>query len=76
MRFKHSKAIESFTSVAPVKALCSERYTDWDQKFTPLGLTCRELTGDSEIEDFYDLQNVNIIMTTPVRFTSIPAPRV
>ncbi|XP_065830814.1 probable ATP-dependent DNA helicase HFM1 isoform X2 [Oscarella lobularis] len=57
--------------MAPVKALCSERYTDWDQKFTPLGLTCRELTGDSEIEDFYDLQNVNIIMTTPEKWDSM-----
>lgn len=53
-------------SVAPIKALCSERFEDWNMKFGPLGLKCMELTGDSEIEDYYELQEVNIILTTPV----------
>ena len=56
-----------FVSVAPVKALCSERYDDWKRRFGPLGLQCQELTGDTELDDYSLLQNVHIIFTTPVR---------
>ena len=52
--------------VAPVKALCSERYEDWNQKFGRHGLKCMELTGDTDMDSYFDLQNVNIIFTTPV----------
>lgn len=54
--------------VAPIKALCAERYDDWTVKFGPLGLKCSELTGDSQLDDYFELQNANIIMTTPVSF--------
>ncbi|KAK3603692.1 hypothetical protein CHS0354_023298 [Potamilus streckersoni] len=57
--------------MAPIKALCSERYQDWKQKFEPLGLKCKELTGDTELEDFYELQEVNIILTTPEKWDSM-----
>ena len=49
-----------------MKALCSERFTDWSTKFEPFGLRCKEVTGDSELDDYYELQNIHIIMTTPV----------
>ena len=52
--------------VAPIKALCSERYADWNDKFGPLGLTCCELTGDTEMDDYFELQRAHIITTTPV----------
>ena len=52
--------------VAPIKALCSERYEDWQAKFGPLGLRCCELTGDSQMDDYFELQNAQIVMTTPV----------
>eukprot|EP00118_Oscarella_pearsei_P009730 m.56772 g.56772 ORF g.56772 m.56772 type:complete len:531 (+) comp34651_c0_seq4:65-1657(+) len=57
--------------MAPVKALCSQRCDDWEQKFSPFGLSCRELTGDSEIENFFDLQAVDIILTTPEKWDSM-----
>lgn len=50
-----------------MKALCSERYEDWSKKFGAVGLTCKELTGDSEMDDYLELQTANIVMTTPVR---------
>ena len=56
-------------SVAPMKALCSERYNDWQAKFGPLGLHCCELTGDSQLDDYFELQNAQIVMTTPVSHT-------
>lgn len=53
-------------TVAPIKALCSERYLDWRGKFEPFGLKCKELTGDTEMDDYFQLQEVNIVTTTPV----------
>lgn len=58
--------IAHFT-VAPIKALCSERFEDWKTKFEPLGMTAKELTGDSETDDFYSLRDASLIFTTPVR---------
>lgn len=52
--------------MAPIKALCSERYDDWKRKFEKYGVTCRELTGDSEMDDFYALKDATLILTTPV----------
>ena len=52
--------------MAPIKALCSEKYLNWKEKFESYHLKCAELTGDSEIDDYYELQEVNIILTTPV----------
>ncbi|XP_078343088.1 putative ATP-dependent DNA helicase HFM1 [Oculina patagonica] len=57
--------------MAPMKALCSERFTDWSTKFEPFGLKCKEVTGDSELDDCYELQNVHIIMTTPEKWDSM-----
>lgn len=51
-----------------MKALCSERYEDWSNKFGPMGLKCREVTGDSELEDYFEIQDTHIVMTTPVSF--------
>ncbi|CAB3236743.1 unnamed protein product [Arctia plantaginis] len=44
--------------VAPVKALCTERLTEWYPKFTKLGLLCIEATGDTDV-DFSQLQPYN-----------------
>ncbi|CAH1638108.1 unnamed protein product [Spodoptera littoralis] len=41
--------------VAPVKALCTERLTEWYSKFTKLGLMCIEVTGDTDV-DFTQLK--------------------
>ncbi|CAH3171720.1 unnamed protein product [Porites lobata] len=57
--------------MAPMKALCSERFMDWKDKFGPFGLKCKEVTGDSELDDYYELQNVHIIMTTPEKWDSM-----
>ncbi|XP_071476850.1 probable ATP-dependent DNA helicase HFM1 [Diadema antillarum] len=57
--------------MAPIKVLCSQRCIEWKEKFEPLGLICQELTGDSDIDDFYQLQAVNIIFTTPEKWDSM-----
>ncbi|XP_043942750.1 probable ATP-dependent DNA helicase HFM1 [Protopterus annectens] len=57
--------------MAPIKALCSQRYEDWKEKFGPVGLNCKELTGDTEMDDFFELQNSHIILTTPEKWDSM-----
>ena len=57
------------STVAPIKALCSERHADWSDKFGPFGLTCCELTGDTEMDDYFELQRAHIITTTPVELS-------
>ncbi|XP_071159837.1 probable ATP-dependent DNA helicase HFM1 [Mytilus edulis] len=57
--------------MAPIKALCSEKYTSWKEKFEPHNLKCAELTGDTEVDDYYELQEVNIILTTPEKWDSM-----
>ncbi|KAI0636677.1 P-loop containing nucleoside triphosphate hydrolase protein [Trametes polyzona] len=33
--------------IAPTKSLCTEKSTAWENKFTPFGAKCSELTGDT-----------------------------
>ncbi|XP_065890770.1 probable ATP-dependent DNA helicase HFM1 isoform X2 [Dysidea avara] len=66
-----SKSSFKIVYVAPIKALCTERYTDWNGKFGPLGLTCCELTGDTEMDDYFELQRAHIITTTPEKWDSM-----
>lgn len=49
---KHFNLQEKFIrlSVAPVKALCTERLSEWYPKFTKLGLMCIEVTGDTDVD--------------------------
>ncbi|XP_076601310.1 putative ATP-dependent DNA helicase HFM1 [Chaetodon auriga] len=57
--------------MAPIKALCSQCFESWKNKFGPLGLSCKELTGDTEIDDFFEIQDSHIILTTPEKWDSM-----
>ncbi|POI34487.1 hypothetical protein CIB84_001761, partial [Bambusicola thoracicus] len=59
-----SKILEM--TVAPIKALCSQRFDDWKEKFGPIGLSCKELTGDTVVDDLFEIHHAHIIITTPV----------
>lgn len=56
--------------VAPLKALCNEKFKEWSGKFErSLKLKCIELTGDTDQDEenvFHLVQSANIICTTPV----------
>ena len=58
--------------VAPLKALCTEKFSEWSEKFEKdFNLKCIELTGDTDNDDENDwsyIENANIICTTPVSF--------
>ncbi|XP_049604045.1 probable ATP-dependent DNA helicase HFM1 [Syngnathus scovelli] len=57
--------------MAPIKALCSQCFENWTKKFGPLGLSCKELTGDTEIDDLFEIMNSHIILTTPEKWDSM-----
>ncbi|NXE89365.1 HFM1 helicase, partial [Menura novaehollandiae] len=57
--------------MAPIKALCSQRFDDWKEKFGPLGLACKELTGDTLIDDLFEIHHADIIITTPEKWDSM-----
>ncbi|XP_053549099.1 probable ATP-dependent DNA helicase HFM1 [Bombina bombina] len=57
--------------MAPIKALCGQRFDDWKEKFGPIGLNCKELTGDTQIDDLFEIQHAHIIMTTPEKWDSM-----
>ncbi|KAM3604074.1 uncharacterized protein V6R79_006054 [Siganus canaliculatus] len=57
--------------MAPIKALCSQCFENWKRKFGSLGLNCKELTGDTEIDDFFEIQDSHIILTTPEKWDSM-----
>ncbi|XP_007885537.1 probable ATP-dependent DNA helicase HFM1 [Callorhinchus milii] len=54
--------------MAPIKALCSQRHDDWKAKFGPIGLNCKELTGDTEMDEYFEILDAHIIMTTPEKW--------
>lgn len=51
--------------IAPSKALVQEKLRDWSQKFGSLGINCLELTGDNEFYNVRNIQEADIIVTTP-----------
>nr|CAD7425700.1 unnamed protein product [Timema monikensis] len=57
--------------VAPVKALCAERFRDWDTKFSRHGLMCKEVTGDSYETDLLEISHCKLILTTPEKWDSL-----
>ncbi|XP_009334110.2 DExH-box ATP-dependent RNA helicase DExH17 isoform X1 [Pyrus x bretschneideri] len=57
--------------IAPSKALVQEKVRDWNQKFGSWGITCLELTGDNESYNVRNIQEADIILTTPEKFDAV-----
>lgn len=51
--------------ISPSKALVQEKLRDWNQKFNSWGISCLELTGDNETYSSKNIQDADIILTTP-----------
>ena len=52
--------------MARIKALCSERFENLKTKLDKVDVTCKELTGDTDADDYYSIKDATIIFTTPV----------
>ncbi|KAL8710415.1 MAG: hypothetical protein Q9220_005016 [cf. Caloplaca sp. 1 TL-2023] len=57
--------------MAPTKSLCAERQKDWQARFASVDLKCAELTGDTDQGQLRNVQNANIIITTPEKWDSM-----
>ncbi|KAA6419380.1 MAG: putative ATP-dependent DNA helicase HFM1-like [Trebouxia sp. A1-2] len=58
--------------LAPIRALVQEKVKQWQQSFgNRLGLTCSELTGDTDMAGSVHLDNADIICTTPEKFDAV-----
>ncbi|XP_058831957.1 probable ATP-dependent DNA helicase HFM1 [Topomyia yanbarensis] len=73
MKLEDAKYIGDFKVIyiAPIKALCAEKFNQWREKFDRLGVKSAEVTGDTEFRDFWDLPDCNLILTTPEKWNSI-----
>ena len=60
-RLSHKPGELKAIYMAPLKALVQEKKVDWISRFGPLGITCRELTGDTDICSWSELTNVDIM---------------
>ena len=69
--FEHRPGERKAIYMAPLKALVQEKKEDWIARFAPLGVTCRELTGDADVKSWSELRDVDVILTTPEKFDSV-----
>ncbi|KAK9108131.1 hypothetical protein Syun_024142 [Stephania yunnanensis] len=61
---------------SPSKALVQEKHRDWNQKLGSWGISCLELTGDSEFYNRSNIQDADIILTTPEKFDAVTRYRI
>ncbi|KAM7539960.1 hypothetical protein Aperf_G00000024750 [Anoplocephala perfoliata] len=57
--------------LAPLKSLCSERMSDWQNKLQLQGYTFLELTSDSPYYDIKDLSEHAVLIATPEKVDSL-----
>ncbi|KAF5958681.1 hypothetical protein HYC85_005906, partial [Camellia sinensis] len=62
--------------IAPSKALVQEKLRDWNQKLGSWGINCLELTGDNESYNIRNIQEADVIVTTPEKFDAVTRYRI
>ncbi|KAK6928372.1 Sec63 domain, partial [Dillenia turbinata] len=75
-RFNHAKGTLKTIYIAPSKALVQEKLRDWNQKLGSWGVGCLELTGDNEFYNIKNIQEADIILTTPEKFDAVTRYRI
>ncbi|KAI9483482.1 MAG: Sec63 Brl domain-containing protein [Benjaminiella poitrasii] len=67
----HSGTNSKIIYMAPTKSLCSERVRDWQNKFKPFDIECKEFTGDTHNNTISTIRKTTIIVTTPEKWDSM-----
>ncbi|GFY83126.1 DNA helicase ROCK-N-ROLLERS [Actinidia rufa] len=62
--------------IAPSKALVQEKLRDWNHKLGSWGINCLELTGDNESYNIRNIQEADVIVTTPEKFDAVTRYRI
>ncbi|KAJ9562940.1 hypothetical protein OSB04_008100 [Centaurea solstitialis] len=57
--------------ISPSKALVQEKLRSWNQKLGSWGINCLELTGDNESYSIRNIQEADIVLTTPEKFDAV-----
>ncbi|KAJ0542299.1 putative DNA helicase [Helianthus annuus] len=71
-KFVHTKGTLKTIYISPSKALVQEKLRSWNQKLGSWGIYCLELTGDNESYNIRNIQEADIVLTTPeVKFDSV-----
>ncbi|CAL9080927.1 unnamed protein product [Musa acuminata var. zebrina] len=70
-KFNHKKGTLKTIYIAPSKALVQEKLRDWCMKFHSLEIKCLEMTGDNESYKAKNIQEADIILTTPEKFDAV-----
>ncbi|XP_021732462.1 DExH-box ATP-dependent RNA helicase DExH17-like [Chenopodium quinoa] len=70
-RFIHVKGTLKTIYIAPSKALVQEKLRDWDRKLGAWGINCLEMTGDNDSYNTKNIQEADIILTTPEKFDAV-----
>ncbi|XP_057464272.1 DExH-box ATP-dependent RNA helicase DExH17 isoform X1 [Actinidia eriantha] len=75
-RFIHIKGTLKTIYIAPSKALVQEKLRDWNHKLGSWGINCLELTGDNEAYNIRNIQEADVIVTTPEKFDAVTRYRI
>ncbi|KAG5624417.1 hypothetical protein H5410_009635 [Solanum commersonii] len=75
-KFIHIKGSLKAIYIAPSKALIQEKLRNWNQKLGSWGINCLELTGDNENYKITDIQDADVILTTPEKFDAVTRYRI
>ncbi|KAH9603029.1 hypothetical protein KSS87_009502, partial [Heliosperma pusillum] len=75
-RFAHVNGTLKTIYIAPSKALVQEKLRDWSQKLGAWGISCLEMTGDNDSYNFRNVQEADIILTTPEKFDAVTRFRI
>ena len=59
--FNHKPGELKAIYMAPLKALVQEKKEEWIAAFGAIGVVCKELTGDTDIVSWSELNNVDIL---------------
>ncbi|KAL4581591.1 hypothetical protein LXL04_006114 [Taraxacum kok-saghyz] len=70
-RFNHTKGTLKTIYISPSKALVQEKLRSWNQKLGSWGINCLELTGDNESYSIKNIQDADIVLTTPEKFDAV-----
>ncbi|KAG7903106.1 hypothetical protein KL935_000638 [Ogataea polymorpha] len=54
--------------LAPLKALCNERFSDWSHRFARFNISVGLLTGDSDMREVQRARACNIVISTPEKW--------
>ncbi|XP_076925278.1 ATP-dependent DNA helicase homolog MER3-like, partial [Bidens hawaiensis] len=70
-KFVHTKGTLKTIYISPSKALVQEKLRSWNQKLGSWAINCLELTGDNESYNIRNIQEADIVLTTPEKFDSV-----